>query len=513
MTDGNYRLKRRQLLQLGIGGVSAVAAGLPLAAVGNQPGSGQGPPPPQPPPPTAVVDFAAHDRRGLDRALDLAAVGVARSTAGIERRRQLAPAAGNLAGKPLHAALQLQRLEPWSHDSHARRRNASRHAEKPSGSESESRPERDRAPDPFEVHPDVLAAAFCRMQKAAGQSCDAPPDAATLFGHFHEFFEGIPMELVDTSCVAGHVNVPHGSHTTNLHTHGLHVEPGFNANGTAGDNTYLRVLPRADGQTRKSSSAPGCQTLEPMSASPKRTMNIRWVTCSGRAGGQTTTAAAPARHPLVSPPRARLDARPGGERPRRVPHHRRGRRRRDQPRDDGNRASGPMRQDRPVRLSRAPDAHPARRSLLRRRRCRATARAGPNSAAHRGEREFHADDDLHATRRGRTLACAQRERRWPRIQVVHGARGALCVLRPSTVAGSARRKSLERRHGSSRRRDKTSPTRPSSCFSCRSTASRWSRSRMAAPAIPSAIWRARTRERATRSIASPLPAKTRRARC
>ena len=126
-----------------------------------------------------------------------------------------------------------------------------------------SRVPRGPAPDPFEVHPDVLAAAFCRMQKAAGQPCDQPPDVATIFGHFHEFHEGTPVDLVDTTCVSTHVNVPHGSHTTNLHTHGIHVEPGMNANGTAGDNTYLRVIPRGDAEARAKSSAASCREIAP----------------------------------------------------------------------------------------------------------------------------------------------------------------------------------------------------------------------------------------------------------
>jgi FtsP/CotA-like multicopper oxidase with cupredoxin domain len=149
------------------------------------------------------------------------------------------------------------------------------------------------AADPFEVHPDVLAAAFCRMQKAAGNTCDEPPDARILFGHFHEFYEGSPIDLIDTSCVAGHVNVPHGSHTTNLHTHGLHVEPTFNANGTAGDNTYLRVLPRADGQTRRTSSTPGCQTLEPH----ERVAEAQYEHALGHVQRSRSSAGPPQPHP------------------------------------------------------------------------------------------------------------------------------------------------------------------------------------------------------------------------
>ena len=99
----------------------------------------------------------------------------------------------------------------------------------------------------------MLAAVFCKMAKAQGLDCKTPPNARLIFEHFGQFFDELPAALIDTSCVSGPVNVPHASHTTNLHTHGLHVEPGLNANGTFGDNTYARILPRADGHTRRTS--------------------------------------------------------------------------------------------------------------------------------------------------------------------------------------------------------------------------------------------------------------------
>ena len=119
------------------------------------------------------------------------------------------------------------------------------------------------APDPFEVRPDVLDAAFCRMQKDAGirvrRRRMREPSSVTSTSSSR----AVRSSWSSTSCLSGHVNVPHGSHTTNLHTHGLHVEPGFNANGTSGDNTFLRILPHADGQLRKTSSDPSCRTLGP----------------------------------------------------------------------------------------------------------------------------------------------------------------------------------------------------------------------------------------------------------
>ncbi len=119
------------------------------------------------------------------------------------------------------------------------------------------------APDPFELVPPKLAALTCAMLKAEGQPCDTFPLPQVFFGHFDKVFEHTPVPLVDTSCLSVPANVPHGSHTTNLHTHGLHVEPGVNANGTQGDNTYLRVLPRGDWDARQKAADPSCRRLDP----------------------------------------------------------------------------------------------------------------------------------------------------------------------------------------------------------------------------------------------------------
>ena len=51
--------------------------------------------------------------------------------------------------------------------------------------------------------------------------------------------------------IGEHVNGIHSIHTTNLHTHGLHVRPGLNTDGTHSDNIYLRVIPQADLETRE----------------------------------------------------------------------------------------------------------------------------------------------------------------------------------------------------------------------------------------------------------------------
>ena len=47
-------------------------------------------------------------------------------------------------------------------------------------------------------------------------------------------------------CLGEHTNGLHSAHVTNLHTHGLHVRPDKNPDGTHSDNVILRVLPQGD---------------------------------------------------------------------------------------------------------------------------------------------------------------------------------------------------------------------------------------------------------------------------
>jgi hypothetical protein len=48
-----------------------------------------------------------------------------------------------------------------------------------------------------------------------------------------------------------HVNGLHCAHTTNLHTHGLHVYPQVNPDGTYSDDVHLRIIPQADWDARR----------------------------------------------------------------------------------------------------------------------------------------------------------------------------------------------------------------------------------------------------------------------
>ena len=60
-------------------------------------------------------------------------------------------------------------------------------------------------------------------------------------------------------CLGEHTNGLHSAHTTNMHTHGLHVRPGLNPDGTHSDNIFVRLIPAADFQKRLKTK--GCDSL------------------------------------------------------------------------------------------------------------------------------------------------------------------------------------------------------------------------------------------------------------
>ena len=254
---------RRNLLKAGAAGLVALGTGgVELGArTGQTPGSGQGPQPPKPPSPETIVDPAAaavedwtepwiwRPSEWPNQPLVLNVVGNAhppRATTAGNRFTPLYSFNGSSPGPTIRMrGTERLRVTVRNHLGP----NLSRVPKGP-------------CPDPFEQRPAVLEAAICKILKAHGLDCKQPPTARMIFDHFHDMFEEMPVTLVDTDCVSGPVNVPHGSHTTNLHTHGLHVEPGVNANGTFGDNTFSRILPRADAERRRTSKDPACRTID-----------------------------------------------------------------------------------------------------------------------------------------------------------------------------------------------------------------------------------------------------------
>jgi FtsP/CotA-like multicopper oxidase with cupredoxin domain len=56
----------------------------------------------------------------------------------------------------------------------------------------------------------------------------------------------IPTKPQPDWSLGEHTNGLHSAHVTNLHTHGLHVAPGKNDNGTSSDDIYLRIVSKRD---------------------------------------------------------------------------------------------------------------------------------------------------------------------------------------------------------------------------------------------------------------------------
>ena len=100
------------------------------------------------------------------------------------------------------------------------------------------------SPDPNELTPELDKKV--EKAKAAGGSV----------------YDVIPADLREDFCLGEHTNGVHSAHVTNLHTHGLHVRPGRNPDGTHSDNVILRILSQADLKRReKLAKTPACEFL------------------------------------------------------------------------------------------------------------------------------------------------------------------------------------------------------------------------------------------------------------
>jgi len=262
------RVSRRTLLKLsaaglGASGIATLGIGsAPLAAADEQtPGSGQGPQPPKRPAPESVVNLQAiamedwtepwiwrpSDWPGESLVLNV--VGNPNPPRAVSPGNRFTPLYSFNGSSP-GPTIRVRGDE--------RLRVTVRNHLGPNLGRVPKGP----CPDPFEQHPSVVEAGLCNISKANGLACTAPLTTPQVFEHFHELMAATPASLIDTSCLSGPVNLPHASHTTNLHTHGLHTEPGLNANGTFGDNTHARILPRGDAAIRGASTQPSCRTFE-----------------------------------------------------------------------------------------------------------------------------------------------------------------------------------------------------------------------------------------------------------
>jgi len=260
--DRSRLLKRRELLQLGAASLAAAGVSrVPLVARSAQtPGSGQGPQPPQPPSlddivkPQELLDenwtepWVWRPSEWPDASLDLHVVGNRHPPQGVSPGNRFTPVFSFNGSSPA-PTVRMRGDEVLK----VKLRNflTKNSGQVPAGA----------APDPFEVPLPKLQEAFCRIATREARDCAEPPIGRLLFRNFDEMFAYTSAPLVNTSELRESSNAPHGTHTTNLHTHGLHVEPGMNPNGTIGDDVFLNVLPRGDWEARQRHGDPAARQL------------------------------------------------------------------------------------------------------------------------------------------------------------------------------------------------------------------------------------------------------------
>lgn len=122
------------------------------------------------------------------------------------------------------------------------------------------------APDPLDLPPTLAKQVAEVISKKTGvPMIDQAPylPVPVFIEHFDEVFAQCGVSLHPTACMTEAANVAHGTRVTNVHTHGLHVEPLKNGDGTFGDNVFLRVIPKADWTMRQAATDPACRVLGP----------------------------------------------------------------------------------------------------------------------------------------------------------------------------------------------------------------------------------------------------------
>ena len=115
-------------------------------------------------------------------------------------------------------------------------------------------------PDPATLTPD-LKAAVCEYVKG---SPGTPTELAAFKPQLHPdaVHAIIGNDVREDFCLGEHTNGLHAAHVTNMHTHGLHVRPYRNPDGTHSDNVILRVIPQPDFNKREDpASAAACEFL------------------------------------------------------------------------------------------------------------------------------------------------------------------------------------------------------------------------------------------------------------
>jgi FtsP/CotA-like multicopper oxidase with cupredoxin domain len=108
-------------------------------------------------------------------------------------------------------------------------------------------------PDPVDITPDT-ARKVCSLaeDQVLGGDPEDPRDCPP-FAFPEQVLQVIHPNVKPGWALKGHINGIHGTHVTNLHTHGLHVFPQTNPDGTYSDDVHLRIIPRANWEERRRS--------------------------------------------------------------------------------------------------------------------------------------------------------------------------------------------------------------------------------------------------------------------
>ncbi|MEM7536854.1 MAG: multicopper oxidase domain-containing protein [Chloroflexota bacterium] len=104
-------------------------------------------------------------------------------------------------------------------------------------------------PDPIEGYPEPEGSLFQAVQAT---------NPSQTYG---EGLGQMPTKPKEDWCLGEHVNGVHTNHVTNLHTHGLHVRPEANPDGTHSDNVILRIMPQADWKRREADLDASCRFI------------------------------------------------------------------------------------------------------------------------------------------------------------------------------------------------------------------------------------------------------------
>lgn len=117
-------------------------------------------------------------------------------------------------------------------------------------------------PDPIDIAPDT-ARKICSLVEAQVRGGDPEnPGDCPLFIYPEQVQQVLKNAKVRPGwSIKDHINGLHGTHVTNLHTHGLHVFPQTNPDGSYSDDVHLRILPQANWDARKNSGDRHLATL------------------------------------------------------------------------------------------------------------------------------------------------------------------------------------------------------------------------------------------------------------